>query len=122
MHAETRRRSQEFLVDCGARGETGGEPSPKAAIGCNRLQLTPLQPAYRAERAAGSSLSRETVTTVSALRFPAWFKFSICGGDKTWVAGVKLATASEPPARKPRTWGRRPSGVDPSHPSGVTCF
>ncbi len=33
-----------------------------------------------------------------------------------WVAGVELATASEPPARRPRIWGRRPSGVDPSHP------
>ena len=32
------------------------------------------------------------------------------------MAGVKLATASEPPARKPRIWGRGPSGVDPSHP------
>src|SRR5271157_2932497 len=32
------------------------------------------------------------------------------------VAGVELATASEPPARQPRIWGRRPSGVDPSHP------
>ncbi|MGC1723587.1 MAG: hypothetical protein WA746_31790 [Isosphaeraceae bacterium] len=32
------------------------------------------------------------------------------------VAGVELATASEPPARKPRIWGRRPAGVDPSHP------
>src|SRR5271157_1900120 len=32
------------------------------------------------------------------------------------VAGVELATASEPPARQPRIRGRRPSGVDPSHP------
>jgi hypothetical protein len=31
------------------------------------------------------------------------------------VAGVELATASEPPAREPRNWGRRPAGVDPSH-------
>jgi len=46
----------------------------------------------------------------------AWFNFSIFAGDKSWVAGVELATASEPPARKPRIWGRRPSGVDPSHP------
>ena len=30
--------------------------------------------------------------------FRAWFKFSIFGGDRTWVAGVELATASEPPA------------------------
>jgi len=48
--------------------------------------------------------------------FPAWFNFSMFAGDKSWVAGVELATASEPPARKPRIWGRRPSGVDPSHP------
>jgi hypothetical protein len=45
----------------------------------------------------------------------AWFNFSIFAGDKSWVAGVELATASEPPARKPRIWGRHPSGVDPSH-------
>jgi len=46
----------------------------------------------------------------------AWFNFSTFAGDKSWVAGVELATASEPPARKPRIWGRRPSGVAPSHP------
>ena len=32
------------------------------------------------------------------------------------MAGVELATAGEPPAHKPRIWGRRPAGVDPSHP------
>ncbi len=32
------------------------------------------------------------------------------------VAGVELATASEPPARQPRIWGCRPSGVDSNHP------
>src|SRR5271166_1656723 len=37
-------------------------------------------------------------------------------GHKRWVAGVELATASEPPVRKPRIWKRRPSGVDPRHP------
>ncbi|HEX3447156.1 MAG TPA: hypothetical protein VHS97_02830 [Isosphaeraceae bacterium] len=46
----------------------------------------------------------------------AWFNFSIFAGEKSWVAGVELATVSEPPARLPRIWGRRPSGVDPSHP------
>jgi hypothetical protein len=50
------------------------------------------------------------------LKTRAWFNFSIFAGNKSWVAGVELATASEPPARKPRIWGRRPSGVDPSHP------
>ena len=40
----------------------------------------------------------------------AWFNLSIVAGNKSWVAGVELATASEPPARKPRTWGRSPSG------------
>jgi hypothetical protein len=45
-----------------------------------------------------------------------WFNISIFAGAKSWVAGVELATASEPPALKPRIWGRRPSGVDPSHP------
>ena len=37
-------------------------------------------------------------------------------GDDSWVAGIELATASEPPARRPRIWGRCPTGVDPSHP------
>ena len=46
------------------------------------------------------------VTTLSANR----------AGDESWVAGIELATASEPPARRPRIWGRCPSGVDPSHP------
>jgi len=53
------------VVDCAARNEAAGEPCPKAAIGCNRLQLSPLQPACRAEPAAGRRLSRETVTSVS---------------------------------------------------------
>jgi hypothetical protein len=46
------------------------------------------------------------VTTLSANR----------AGDDSWVAGIELATASEPPARRTRIWGRCPSGVDPSHP------
>jgi hypothetical protein len=41
---------------------------------------------------------------------------SIFADGKNWVAGVELATASESPARTPRIRGRRPSGVDPSHP------
>src|SRR5260370_14990427 len=44
------------------------------------------------------------------------FKFADLAGDKSWVAGVELATASEPPVRRPRIWGRRPPAVDPSHP------
>ncbi|HEX3451543.1 MAG TPA: hypothetical protein VHS97_25040, partial [Isosphaeraceae bacterium] len=46
----------------------------------------------------------------------AWFNFSIFADDNSWMAGVELATASERPARKLRIWGRRASGVDPSHP------
>ena len=46
-----------------------------------------------------------------------WFNSRIFAGDKSGgVDGVELATASEPPARQPRIWGRRPSGVDPRHP------
>src|SRR5208283_311987 len=30
-------------------------------------------------------------------------------GDDSGVAGIELATASEPPARRPRIWGRSPS-------------
>ncbi len=46
----------------------------------------------------------------------AWFNSRIFAGAKSGVAGVELATASEPPARQPRIWERRPSGVDPRHP------
>ncbi len=49
-------------------------------------------------------------------RAPAWFKVANLAGDNSWVAGVELAVASEPPARRPRIWGRRLPGVDPSHP------
>ncbi len=47
--------------------------------------------------------------------FWAWFKVATLAGDNSWVAGVELAIASEPPARRSRIWGRRPPGVDPSH-------
>jgi len=40
----------------------------------------------------------------------------IIAGDKTWVAGVELVTASEPPTRKPGIWGRRPFGRRPQPP------
>jgi len=46
----------------------------------------------------------------------AWFNFSIFAGDKSRVAGVELATASEPPARKPRIWGRHPRASTPATP------
>ena len=46
----------------------------------------------------------------------AWFNSRIFAGDKSGVAGVGLETASEPPARQLRIWGRRPSGVNPRHP------
>jgi hypothetical protein len=38
----------------------------------------------------------------------AWFKVATLAGGNSWVAGVELAIASEPPARRPRIWGRRP--------------
>jgi hypothetical protein len=57
----------------------------------------------------GFALDRE-------LDIKAGFNFGLFAANKCWVAGVELATASEPPARRPRIWGRRPSGVDPSHP------
>jgi len=50
------------------------------------------------------------------LRLLAWFKVATLAGDNSWVAGVELAIASKPPARRPRIWGRHPPGVDPSHP------
>ncbi len=57
------------------------------------------------EHVPGIGLDAGTTAPVQA-----WFNVSIFGGDKSWVAEVELATASEPPVRKPRTWGRRPSG------------
>src|ERR1022692_2463985 len=62
-----RRPSQDFFVGCVARGETAGETCPGTAICCNPLQFEPLQPASRAEPAAGRRLSRETVTIVSTI-------------------------------------------------------
>jgi hypothetical protein len=35
-----REPTQETVVDCAAWGESAGEPWPKAAIGCNRLQFS----------------------------------------------------------------------------------
>ena len=43
----------------------------------------------------------------------AWFKIIDTAGDKSRVAGVELAIASEPPVRRPQIWGRRPPGVYP---------
>jgi len=73
--------TQKFVVDCAAWGETAGEPCPKTAMDCNLLQSSrvsglsarttePLQPPFRAERAAGSRPSRETVTTVDRRSLP----------------------------------------------------
>ena len=42
-------------------------------------------------------------------------KSLITAGDKSRVAGVELASASEPPARRPQVYGRLPPGVDPSY-------
>ncbi len=36
------------------------------------------------------------------------------------MAGVELATVSEPPARQPRIWGRRHAGVDPRRSQSCT--
>ena len=54
--------------------------------------------------------------TSLARRDQAWFNSQIFAGDKSGVADVELATASEPRAPQPRIWGRRPSGADISHP------
>src|SRR5271157_3726704 len=46
----------------------------------------------------------------------AWFNSGIFAGDKSGVAGVELATASEPPARQPRILGASPFGRRPQPP------
>jgi len=51
----------------------------------------------------------------------AWFNFSIFAGDKSWVAGVELATASGPSAEA-SDLGASPFGRRPQPPRGVTCF
>jgi|GEM_PF-5701536 len=61
-------------------------------------------------------LPDDVTTPQKAPNKAAWFNFSIFAGDKSWVAGVELATASEPPARKPRIWGRRPRASTPATP------
>ncbi len=38
------------------------------------------------------------------------------------MAAVELATAGAHPTAQPRSWGRRPWGVNPSHPRGVTVL
>jgi len=48
----------------------------------------------------------------------AWFSVTSLADDKRWVAGVELAIASEPPARRPRIWGASSSGRRP-HPRRV---
>jgi hypothetical protein len=63
------RPSPDFFVGCVARGETAVETCPGTAMGCHGLPSEPLQPACPAEPAAGKLLSRETVTSVSTLRF-----------------------------------------------------
>jgi hypothetical protein len=61
--------SREVVVDCAACGVKAGEPSPKTAIGCNRLQFSlaewverPRLSSYNRhvrQKAADSRLSRE---------------------------------------------------------------
>jgi len=51
----------------------------------------------------------------------AWFNFSIFAGDKSWVAGVELATASEP-QRGSLGSGGVALGRRPQLPRGVTCY
>ena len=60
--------------------------------------------------------------TSPQLGLRARFNFSMLAVDKKWVAGVELAKATASPQRGSVNWGRRPAGVDPSHPSNVTCF
>jgi len=100
--------------DCTRVGSVRARPDLSALV------ERPEQGRYSENRgfAAGCSATRRWSYSMGE----AWFNFSIFAGDKTRVAGVERAIASEPPARQPRTWGRRPSGVDPSHPRGVSRF
>jgi hypothetical protein len=52
------------------------------------------------------------VTTLSANR----------AGDDSWVAGIELATASEPPARRPRIWGVALRASTPATPELEPAF
>jgi len=95
-----RRPSPDFFVGCVARGETAGETCPGTAICCNPLQLEPLQPASRAEPAAGRRLSRETVTIVSGLaQFENQFLESWRNDllDRAWNALSELERSSRQP-------------------------
>ena len=52
------------------------------------------------------------VTTLSANR----------AGDDSWVAGIELATASEPPVRRPRIWGVALRASTPATPELEPAF
>ena len=43
-------------------------------------------------------------------------------GDDSWVAGIELATASEPPARRPRIWGVALRASTPATPELEPAF
>ena len=43
-------------------------------------------------------------------------------GDDSWVAGIELATASEPPAQKPRIWGVALRASTPATPELEPAF
>ncbi len=66
--------------------------------------------------AGGGCQARKGLGSQPHIRFLAWFNSRIFAGDKSGVAGVELAIASEPPARQPRIWGRRPRASTPATP------
>ena len=70
-----------------------------------------------------SVVSEPWKTTCARITRPGLVQRQGMKGDKSWVAGVESrAPGRAPRAARPRTWGRRPSVADPSHPEMLPAF
>ena len=92
---------------------TSADGSVVSAWGGIEARRPPLPgarwPSRRSPEAAGSPLSGARETWLAPNVIGAWGVTTLSAnlaGDDSWVAGIELATASEPPARRPRIWGR----------------
>jgi len=94
----------------GGRREKEGRTTDPRFLRPSPLCRRPFQSGFQVARCA---LHRWAEAATS--RKPAWFDVS----DKSWVAGVELATASEPPARKPRIWGVALRASTPASPKNA---
>ena len=102
------------------RTYTGQRPAISAGVHYLPVSLSCATERVRPGRLASRpGENRSAMPSTSESEKSAFFKFSTVVCDRSWMAGVELAPASEPPARRPPSWGRHPPGVDPRHPHGV---